>query len=88
MELLHPCKQLHVGNRSGTGWSSAPHVVAAPTHAQGLAQPREPVLCLIRGDKLILHGDSLAKYMAAGSSGESNTCLQYSRWRLKSQRLP
>ncbi len=27
------------------------------------------------------------KIEAVGSSGESNTCLQYSRWRLKSQRL-
>jgi len=28
-----------------------------------------------------------AKYDGAGSTGESNTCLQYSRWRLKSQCL-
>ena len=29
----------------------------------------------------------ILKKALVGSSGESNTCLQYSRWRLKSQRL-
>ena len=29
----------------------------------------------------------ILKKAAVGSTGESNTCLQYSRWRLKSQRL-
>ena len=32
--------------------------------------------------------NEILKKATAGSSGESNTCLQYSRWRLKSQRLP
>ncbi len=30
----------------------------------------------------------ILKKATVGSTGESNTCLQYSRWRLKSQRLP
>ena len=30
---------------------------------------------------------SFRKNAGVGSTGESNTCLQYSRWRLKSQRL-
>ena len=32
--------------------------------------------------------NEILKKATVGSSGESNTCLQYSRWRLKSQRLP
>jgi PiT family inorganic phosphate transporter len=30
---------------------------------------------------------AVAKMVGAGSSGACNSCLQYSRWRLKSQRL-
>jgi len=38
---------------------------------------------LLSGDERVSHGDSLAKYAAVGSSGACNSCLQYSRRRLK-----
>jgi hypothetical protein len=76
MELLHAGKQLRGGQRSGTAWSAAPRIVAAPTHVYGLAQSSEWVLDPMNLNKPIAHGDSLVKYMAAGSCGESNTCLQ------------
>lgn len=64
MELLNLLKHAGVGAGPRAGWAASPSVVAAPIHAQRLAQLSEPIRCLVCVDKPIPHGDSLAKYMA------------------------
>ena len=56
---------------------------------QGQMKPEQAELARLRREVLKLKAErDILKKAAAGSTGESNTCLQYSRWRLKSQRLP
>ena len=55
---------------------------------QGQMKPEQAELARLRREVLKLKAErDILKKAAVGSSGESNTCLQYSRWRLKSQRL-
>src|ERR1022692_3723204 len=56
---------------------------------RGQMKPEQAELARLRREVLKLKAErDILKKAATGSSGESNTCLQYSRWRLKSQRLP
>ncbi len=51
-------------------------------------KPEQVELARLRREVIKLKAErDIFKKAAAGSTGESNTCLQYSRWRLKSQRL-
>ena len=73
MELLHLLEQACIRSGPRRGWPASPRIVAAPTHAQRLAQLSEPVLRVMRRNKLIRHGDPLVKYMAVGSGDQCNT---------------
>ena len=56
---------------------------------QGQMKPEQAELARLRREVIKLKAErDIFKKAAAGSTGESNTCVQYSCWRLKSQRLP
>ena len=61
-------------------------VAGAPQGANSFLATEELKVLRREVEQLRMERDILKKAVA-GSSGESNTCLQYSRWRLKSQRL-
>jgi hypothetical protein len=71
----------------GTHRSIPPGIVPAATDGEGGAHACDPMRVFVSPNIRVSHVDSLAKYAAVGSSGESNTRLQYSRWRLKAQCL-
>jgi transposase len=55
---------------------------------QGQMKPEQAELARLRREVIKLKAErDILKKAVVGSSGASNTCLQYSRWRLKSQRL-
>jgi transposase len=63
------------------------HGEAAFPGKGGRAHSTDELTRLRRENARLREERDILKKAAVGSSGESNTCLQYSRWRLKSQRL-
>lgn len=56
---------------------------------QGQRKPEQAELAQLRREVIKLKAErDIFKKAAVGSTGESNTCAKYSRWRLKSQGLP
>lgn len=56
---------------------------------QGQLKPDQLEIERLRREVIKLKAErDILKKAAVGSTGERNTCLQYSRWRPKSQRLP
>src|SRR5882672_1159178 len=55
---------------------------------QGQMKPEQVELARLRREVIKLTAErDILKKAVVGSSGACNSCLQYSRWRLKSQRL-
>ena len=65
-----------------------PRAIAAFAHRKDRTHLVQSVVRALHFHPGVLHSVSLAKYAVAGSSGACNSGLQYSRRRLKPQRLP
>lgn len=65
-----------------------PGIEPAATHLQHPTQTSDVMLVCMRLNEPVLNRGSLAKYLAVGSSGGCNSCLQYSRWGLMIQSFP
>src|SRR5713226_4597736 len=66
----------------------APGIEPTPGNVEHPTQDSHRIDRLLRLDEAISHPDALAKKATVGSGGACNSGLQYSRRRLKPQRLP